>query len=54
LVLFNLAGAAYKFDEMKATRKRAYKLSALLEAELVLVIVVGYALILLSQSQALF
>jgi hypothetical protein len=41
---------------MKATRKKAYKPSPLLEAalEMVFVIVVGYALILLLQSQAVF
>jgi len=39
---------------MKAIRKRAYELSPLLEGalDMVLVIVVGYGLILLSQSQA--
>jgi hypothetical protein len=41
---------------MKAARKRTSKLSRLLEAALdaALVIAVGYALILLSLSQALF
>jgi len=41
---------------VKAARKSTYKLSRLPEAALdtALVIVVGYALILLSQSQGLF
>jgi hypothetical protein len=44
------------WTEMKAARKRTSKLSRLLEAALdaALVIAVGYALILLSLSQALF
>ncbi len=56
LVPFRIAGSAYKLDEMKAARNTTYKLSRLLEAALdtALVIVIGYALILLSQSQGLF
>ena len=43
-------------SEMKAARKRTYKPYALLEAglDVALVVIIGYALILLSQSQALF
>jgi hypothetical protein len=41
---------------MKAARKRRDKLSGVMEAalDMALMMVVGYALILLSQSQALF
>ena len=56
LVLFRLAGSAVKLDEMKEAKEKTHKLSRLLEAALdtALVLVIGYALILLSQSQPLF
>ena len=55
-VLFRLAGSAYRLDEMKEAREKIHKLSRLLEAALdtALVLVIGYALILLSQSQPFF
>ncbi|MGA8654969.1 MAG: hypothetical protein WB586_02375 [Chthoniobacterales bacterium] len=56
LVLFNLAGPRISSTKMKPTRTRAHYLSRVLEAalDMGLVIVIGYGLILLSQSQALF
>jgi hypothetical protein len=46
---------AYTLDEMKEARKTTHKLSRLLEAALdtALVLVIGYALILLSQFHPL-
>jgi len=43
---------AYTLDEMKEARKTTHKLSRLLEAALdtAFVLVIGYALILISQS----
>ncbi len=56
LVLFRTAGSAHKVGEMKAAPRSKNKLSRLLEVafDTALPIVIGYALILLSQSQPLF
>jgi hypothetical protein len=56
LVLFRPLEDGYSLDKMKAANKTKQRLSRLLEVALdaALLIVIGYALVLLSQSQVLF
>jgi hypothetical protein len=56
LVPFRALDDGYRLIEMKAANKRKHRLSRLLEVALdtALLIVIGYALVLLSQSQVHF